>query len=59
VEDELDEPRAVAQVDEDQPAVVAAAVDPARDADLLADARGVELAAPGVAVAVGARRPHS
>ena len=34
VHDELHEPRAVAQVDEDEPAVVAAAVDPARDADL-------------------------
>ena len=32
VEDELHEPGAVAQVDEDQPAVVAAAVDPAGDA---------------------------
>ena len=32
VEDELDEPGAVAQVDEDQAAVVAAAVDPAGDA---------------------------
>ena len=58
VEDELDDARAVAQVDEDQAAVVAAAVDPAGDADGLADARGVELAGPGVAVGVGARRPH-
>ena len=37
VEDELDDARAVAQVDEDQAAVVAAAVDPAGDADLAAD----------------------
>ena len=37
VDDELHEPRAVAQVDEDQPAVVAAAMDPAGDADLGAD----------------------
>ena len=44
-------PAAVAQVDEDQAAVVAPAVHPARDADALADARGVELAGPGVAVA--------
>ena len=42
--DELHQPGAVAQVDEDQPAVVAAAVDPAGDADGLADARGAELA---------------
>ena len=39
VDDELDDPGAVAQVDEDQPAVVAAAVDPAGDPDLGA-ARG-------------------
>ena len=45
-------PGAVAQVDEDQPAVVAAAVHPAGDAHGLADARGVELAGPGVAVVV-------
>ena len=59
VEDELEDARAVAQVDEDQAAVVAAAVDPARHADALAGARGVELARPGVAVRVGAGRPHS
>ena len=53
VEDELDEPGAVAQVDEDEPAVVAAAVDPAGDPDLGADAVGQHLAAPGVAVVVG------
>src|SRR6185437_6695999 len=59
MEDELDDPGAVAQVDEDQPAVVAAAVDPAGDADLLPHARGVELAGPGVAVQVRAWRSHS
>ena len=59
MEHELDEPGAVAQVDEDQPAVVAPAVHPAGDAHGLADARGGELAAPGVAVAVRPRRPHS
>ena len=58
-EDELHEARAVAQVDEDQPAVVAPAVDPAGDAHGLADARRAQLAAPGVAVLVRARRPHS
>ena len=55
MEDELHEARAVAQVDEDQPAVVAAAVDPAGHADLVADAGGVEGAGPGVAEGVGAR----
>ena len=44
-------PGAVAQVDEDQPAVVAAAVHPAGDAHGLAPARRPQLAAPGVAVA--------
>ena len=39
VEDELQDAAAVAQVDEDQAAVVAAAVHPARDAHLVADAR--------------------
>ena len=34
VEDELDEPGPVPQVDEDEPAMVATAVDPARDPDL-------------------------
>ena len=32
MEDELEDAGAIAQVDEDQPTVVAAAVDPARDA---------------------------
>ena len=59
MEGQLHEPGPVAQVDEDQPAVVAAAVDPARDAHGVADAGGVERAAPRVAVAVRARRPHS
>ena len=35
MDDELHEPGAVAQVDEDQPAVVAAAMDPAGDAHLV------------------------
>ena len=55
VHDELHEPRAVAQVDEDQPAVVAAAMDPAGDADLGAAARGGQVAGPGVAEGVGSR----
>ena len=54
MEDELDDPGAVAQVDEDQAAVVAAAMDPAGDAHVLADACGVELAGPGVAIRIGA-----
>ena len=56
MEDELDQAGAVAQVDEDQAAVVAAAVDPARDARLGVDPVGEHLAAPGVAVVVGPRR---
>ena len=43
VEDELHDPGAVAQVDEDQPAVVAAPVHPARDARRRARPRGVQL----------------
>ena len=40
VEDDLHQAGAVAQVDEDEAAVVAAAVHPARDAHLVADAVG-------------------
>ena len=40
-------------------AVVAPAVDPAGHAHVLADARGVELAGPGVAVRVGAWWSHN
>ena len=53
VEDELDDAGAVAQVDEDQAAVVAAAVDPAGDPRLGVDPVAEHLAAPGVAVGVG------
>ena len=56
MEDQLDHARAVAQVDEDQAAVVAAAVDPSGDPRLRLDAIAEHLAAPGVAVAVGAQR---
>ena len=56
VEDELDQPGAVAQVDEDEPAVVAAAVDPAGDPDVGVDPVGEHLPAPGVAVLVRAQR---
>ncbi len=55
VEDELDDAGAVAQVDEDQAAVVAAAVDPAGDPRLGVDAVAEHLAAPGVAVPVRAQ----
>ena len=58
MEDELEDARAVAQVDEHEPAVVAPAVHPAGHAHAVADARGVELARPGVAVGVRARRSH-
>ena len=50
LEDQLDEPGPVAQVDEDQPAVVAAAVDPAGHLDLPADECLVDIAAPFVSV---------
>ncbi len=56
VEDELDDAGAVAQVDEDQAAVVAAAVNPAGDADLGADPVGQHLAAPRVAVSIRLQR---
>ena len=58
VEDELDDPGAVAQVDEDQPAVVAAAVHPAGHAHGRVDVAGAQLAGPRVAVEVRARGPH-
>ena len=51
VEHELHQPGAVAEVDEDQAAVVAAAMHPAGDADLGVDAVRQHLAAPRVAVA--------
>src|SRR4051794_34531899 len=59
VEYELHESRPVAQVDEDEAAVVAAAMDPAGDAHLGIDPVGQDLAAPGVAVFVGAQRWES
>ena len=52
VEDQLDQSGAVAQVDEDESAVVAAAVHPAGDPHLRVDAVGQRLAAPGVSVLV-------
>src|SRR6476661_2051932 len=59
VEDELQQAGAVAQVDEDQTAVVAAPVDPTGDTDLVAGAGAVDGPRPGVPVGVGGRRPHS
>ena len=59
VEDELHEPGAVAQVDEDQAAVIAPPVHPAGHAHRLAGARRGQLAGPGVAEVVRPRRPHS
>src|SRR5262249_52816109 len=56
VEDELDDSGAVAKVDEDQAAVVAAAVGPAGDPRLGGDPVRQDLAAPGVAVGVGRQR---
>ena len=52
VEDELHQSRPVAQVDEDEPSVVSAAMHPARDPHLGADPVRQHLAAPGVAVGV-------
>jgi hypothetical protein len=46
VEHELHDPGPVTQVDEDEPAMVAAAVNPARDSGDAAGTRGVELSAP-------------
>ncbi len=56
MEHELDDSRPVADVDEDQTAVVAAAVHPPGDARLRVRTVGGQLAAPGVAVAVRTRR---
>ena len=53
MEEELDDPRAVTQIDEDQPAVIAAPVDPARDTHLGAGPVAQHLAAPGIPIAVG------
>jgi hypothetical protein len=58
MEDELQEPGAVAQVDEDQAAVVTTAVHPAGHAHGRVDVARAQLAAPGVAVRVGPRWPH-
>src|SRR5205085_7774586 len=55
----LQQARAVAQVDEDQAAVVAPSVDPAGHADLLVHVVAANEAGPGVAVFVGARRLHA
>ena len=52
VDDELADPRLVAQVDEDQPAVVAPARNPAGDSDGAADVVEADLAAVEVAPAV-------
>src|SRR5207302_8854373 len=59
VEDHLDQAPAVAEVDEDQAAVVAAAGDPAVEVDLVADVLGAELAALDRAVAAHARASES
>ena len=52
VDDELHDAGVVAQVDEDQPAVVAAAPDPAGDRNRTADVVGAEVAAIEVAPAI-------
>ena len=57
VEDELNEPGAVPEIDEDEAAVVAAAVDPAGDADLGVDPIREDLAAPRVSVLVRLEGP--
>ena len=55
VEHELDDARAVPQVDEDQAAVIATAVHPAGDPGLCPRPLGGQLTAPRVAVVVRAR----
>ena len=53
VDDELADPGLVAEVDEDQPAVVAAAGDPARERVALAHVAGPDFACAKVAPAHG------
>src|ERR1019366_8569646 len=55
MEHELDDSRPFPQVDEDETAVVAAAVHPARDPGLSAGPPGIEMAGPGVTEGVGSR----
>jgi hypothetical protein len=50
VKHELDDSRAVAQIDEDEPTVIAATVNPPGYARLRPSPLGGQLAAPGVAV---------
>jgi hypothetical protein len=56
MEDELDQAAAIAQVDEDQPAVVAPAVHPPGHAQLLSDVLLAHVAGPDGAVAVRTRQ---
>ena len=58
MKDELQQSRAVAQVDEDQPAVVAAAVHPAGDAQAFADPVWSGGSGPRIAQAIGAGGLH-
>jgi hypothetical protein len=58
VEDDLEDPGAIAEIDEDQAAVVAATMDPASDAHFRADVALPQLAAPAVAVPVRLRCLH-
>ena len=58
VEHELDDPRAVAEVDEDQAAVVSPPVDPPGDAHRLARVGEREAPAPVIAEPVRHRRSH-
>ena len=56
VKDELDDAASVSEVDEDEPAVIAAAMDPPRDPRGRVGTLRRQLAAPGVPVGVGTRR---
>ena len=58
IEDELQQPGAITDVDEDQTSVVAAAVHPAGDAQRLPDAFLAQVARPRLAVLVRARGLH-
>src|SRR5205814_4270691 len=56
---DLKQARSVARIDGNQPAVIAAAVHPAGEANVVLHVLGAHEAGPGVAVAVGARRLHA
>jgi hypothetical protein len=58
MEDDLKDSRAIAQIDEDQSAVIAAPMNPASDARLATDLVGSQITTPTVAVLVWLRLTH-